>query len=58
MEIKRREADISHLRASEEEEGKQQEIKALAKVVATLKLSSKKNLLKREITNLQLVESM
>lgn len=34
------------------------QVRELAKVVQTLKLSTNKNMLKKEITNLQIMESM
>lgn len=35
-----------------------EDIRELSKVIATLKLSTNKNTLKKEITNLQIMESM
>ena len=58
LEIKKKQGEIALLKKNENWEENQQDleaIKELSKVISTLKLSTNKNNLKKEITNLQIM---
>ena len=61
LQIKKKQGQIALIKKNdnwEQNQGDLENIKDLSKLISTLKLSTNKNNLKKEITNLQIMESM
>lgn len=59
LEIKKKQGEVALIRKNENwEENDGETVKEISKLITTLKLSTNKNNLKKEITNLQIMESM